>query len=436
MATATRPSAAPASAPAIVDDAVRSIVAELDAEAAFGGLADARGQVPLLHSCGVEPERFAALVLRTGRGLGGRVLGESRAFALSDYQRARSITREYMAAITDEGLRGMACVPIPGEDGVGGLLYVASRERGAPGDRLVRAVERVAVVAAARIRERGAHEQEQRRILDHQRRTMAGAVQDAVSRQLLFIGQAARHAEISGDPTLALRGIRRAADAAQRGLRDLWAPAADRATGSLRVLLVDGHPLIRRGLRATVEDALGAAVIDEAATIDEALELARRAAPDLVLLDPGAPGDLPAAFACAELRALRPTTRIALLTSELPAAELRACLDAGACSCLRPDGDPQRLADGLRRTLDGEPVRDALPAVADAPAAAAAGPHLTPRERQVLTLLAEGCSNRQIAERLVLSEPTVKGHVGRLLAKLGARSRLQVVVRAAELGLR
>lgn len=435
MATATR-SPGGFAAPSIVDDAVRTIVADLDAEAAFAGLADERGEVPLLHSCGVEPKRFAALTLRTGRGLGGRVLGESRAFSVADYPNAPSITRDYVGAINAEGLHGIACVPIPGENGVGGLLYVASRERGAPGDRLVDAVERVAAVTAARIRERVAHERERQRFLDHERRTMAGAVQDAVARQLLFIGQAARHAELTGDAALALRGIRRAADAAQRGLRDLWAPG-ERALTTLRVLLVDGHPMIRRGLRATVEDALGPAVIDEAATVEEALELARRAAPDLVLLDPRAPGDLPAAFACAELRALRPTTRVALVGSAASAAELRACLDAGACSCLRLDGDPLRLAEALRRTLDGEQVLDdapdPTPVADDQPAG---GPHLTPREHQVLTLLAEGCSNRQIAERLVLSEPTVKGHVGRLLAKLGARSRLQVVVRASELGLR
>ncbi len=228
---------APASPSAIVDDAVRTATRRFGAELAFGGLRAEAGTVPLLSSARVRAERFARLAPEVGRGLGGRVLERARPCAVDDYGTSSLITHDFVEPIGQEGLRGLACVPIADPTGIVGLLYVGSRRPGAPPDRQLDALARLADDAALRI---------------------------------------------------------------------------------------------------------------NAARID-ALE-----------------------------------------------AELR-----------------------LRRGQD----------------AAVRGPRLTRREQDVLTLLADGCSNREIAERLVVSESTVKGHVGRLMEKLDAASRLHVVARAGRLGL-
>lgn len=223
---------------AIIDDAVRAATSRFGAELAFGGLRAADGTVPLRSSSRVAADRFARLAPDVGRGLGGRVLQRREACVLDDYGASSLITRDFAGPIGQEGLRGVGCVPIIDPTGVVGLLYAGSRRPGAPPDRLLDALSRLADDAALRL---------------------------------------------------------------------------------------------------------------NAARID-ALE-----------------------------------------------AELR-----------------------LRR---GE-----SPAAAD-------GPQLTRRELEVLELLADGHSNQQIAARLVVAESTVKGHVGNLMSKLDASSRLHVVARAGRLGL-
>lgn len=136
---------------AIVDDAVRSATSRFGAELAFGGLRADDGTVPLLSSSRVAADRFARLAPNAGRGLGGRVLERRQGCALDDYGSSSLITHDFAGPIGQEGLRGVGCVPIVDPTGVVGLLYVGSRRPGAPPDRLLDALVRLADDAALRL---------------------------------------------------------------------------------------------------------------------------------------------------------------------------------------------------------------------------------------------------------------------------------------------
>lgn len=208
----------------------------------------------------------------------------------------------------------------------------------------------------------------------------------------------------------------------------------------MRALIADDHPLARRGLAALLREDVGVEEVLEADGSSGALALARAQRPDLVLLDMHMPGSLPARELCAQLRGLLPDASLIVVTAFDRTSEIRDCLLAGANGCLLKDTAEVDLAQSVLSVIAGETAIDAR--IAQRIAAEAVGgaprsgrPHLTSREREVLGLLAEGCSNRRIAERLVISETTVKGHVSSLLEKLGASSRLEVVVRASHAGL-
>ncbi|MFA4926922.1 MAG: LuxR C-terminal-related transcriptional regulator [Patulibacter sp.] len=142
---------APLSPSAIVDDAVRAATSRFGAELAFGGLRSADGTVPLLSSARVAADRFARLAPDAGRGLGGRVLERRQACSIDDYGASSLITHDFAGPIGQEGLRGVGCVPIIDPTGVVGLLYVGSRRPGAPPDRLLDALVRLADDAAQRL---------------------------------------------------------------------------------------------------------------------------------------------------------------------------------------------------------------------------------------------------------------------------------------------
>jgi DNA-binding NarL/FixJ family response regulator len=204
-------------------------------------------------------------------------------------------------------------------------------------------------------------------------------------------------------------------------------------------LIVDDHPLARRGLAAIVREGLRVSEILEADAPAVALTLARARQPDLVLADMHLADSVPARELVQQLRAALPRTKIVLVTAFDRVAEIRDCLQAGANGCLLKDTAELDLAAALRAMLDGQTFIDpriaqklALELVA---APGDGGVHLTPREREVLALLAEGCSNRVIGERLTISETTVKGYVSSLLEKLDARSRLEAVAHASKAGL-
>lgn len=206
----------------------------------------------------------------------------------------------------------------------------------------------------------------------------------------------------------------------------------------VRLLIVDDHSVARRGIQTLAEGALDVSAVTHADTEDGVLEAAMKGLPDLVVLDLRVPGVNPARL-CGLLRARRPEAKIVLFTAFEDLQAIRACIAAGARGCILKDATDVDVGNALCKVLDGEIVFD--PRIADDMArdytASLQGGklELTERELEVLTLLADGLSNRAISGRLHLAESTVKGYVAALLEKLGVESRLQAVVQAHRNGL-
>jgi two-component system, NarL family, nitrate/nitrite response regulator NarL len=198
----------------------------------------------------------------------------------------------------------------------------------------------------------------------------------------------------------------------------------------LRVLVVSADPLVRGGLAALLGAAPGIAVAGQTAPGPEAQAALRRSAPEVVAFDLGS-GD---AFA-APLRDLAVRLPVvALLSAEAQGAE---ALAAGARGALFRDAPAERVAVALHAAAQGLVALDAglAPTVVRPAPSGALDEPLTPREMEVLGLLAEGLANKVIAARLGVSEHTAKFHVNAILGKLGADSRSEAIVRAARLGL-
>ena len=206
----------------------------------------------------------------------------------------------------------------------------------------------------------------------------------------------------------------------------------------MKILVIDDHPVARRGLQALAEQAFAATVATQVATGKHALAHATADPPDLIVLDLRMPGEN-APNLCAQLLARAPSARLVVFTAYGKLEEIRACLAAGAHGCLLKDASEANIEKALVRIMAGETIID--PRIANGLAVeysrALRGDtmQLTSREREVLKLLAEGLSNRAIADRLVLAESTVKGHVATLRQKLQATSRLHAVIQADRHGL-
>ena len=200
---------------------------------------------------------------------------------------------------------------------------------------------------------------------------------------------------------------------------------------AIRVLLVDDHAVVREGLRAFLALQDGIDVVGEAGNGDEAVQLAARLAPDVVLLDLVMPaGD--GLSAIHRLRVTTPKARVLVLTSYADDSQIFAATAAGAAGYLLKDVDPGELAAGIRDVHAGRPALH--PSVAarlmrGAETSAGAGT-LTARERDVLALVVAGLANKQIAGRLGIGEKTVKTHLSRVLSKLGVEDRPQAAVLA------
>ena len=239
--------------------------------------------------------------------------------------------------------------------------------------------------------------------------------------------------------------------------------AGERANGThdagaaVPTLLVDDHPVVRAGLRAFLERHAGLRIVGEADGLAQARAWLRRVAggrrdgttggtparapsgppepPQLVILDlklhDGTGTEL-----IPDVRRAAPQARILILSSFPEEDAVRAAMRAGAHGWLDKQQDPSALADAVRAALRGE-----LPMAAEAVRALAAPPRsdpfqeLTPRERQVLDGIANGLSNREIAQRLGVREKTVKTHAGHLYAKLGVERRTQAALLAMEHGV-
>jgi DNA-binding NarL/FixJ family response regulator len=219
------------------------------------------------------------------------------------------------------------------------------------------------------------------------------------------------------------------------------------APEGIRILVVDDHPVVRQGLRAFLDTRDGMAVVGEAGDGETAVAEAARLQPDVILMDllmPGTDG----LTAIARIRAADPAARILVLTSFSSADQVVPAVRAGAAGYLLKDAAPEEVEAAVRAVHRGESRLDpqvtaTVLAEVAAPAAGAGAPgpderalaHLTPREREVLALLARGLTNAQLARELVVSEKTVKTHVSSILAKLRLADRTQAALFAARLGL-
>jgi DNA-binding NarL/FixJ family response regulator len=211
----------------------------------------------------------------------------------------------------------------------------------------------------------------------------------------------------------------------------------------IRVLLADDQALVRAGFRLILGAEPGIEVVGEAADGREAIALARRLDPDVVLMDIRMPelDGIEATRQIARPDGGRPAVLV-LTTFDLDAYVYEA-LRAGASGFLLKDAPEEQLVIGIRVVAEGGSLF--APAVTRRlierfaggrpPAAPPEVDELTPREAEILTLVARGLSNAEIADRLIVSQHTVKSHVAHILGKLGLRDRVQAVVLAYEAGL-
>ncbi|MFD6727389.1 LuxR C-terminal-related transcriptional regulator [Corynebacterium xerosis] len=214
----------------------------------------------------------------------------------------------------------------------------------------------------------------------------------------------------------------------------------------ITVLLADDHPVVRAGLRAVLETAGDIAVAAEAGSPDDAVRAVSDAldsgAPfDLVLMDlrfgegPGAQGRAGGVDATARIRALPDPPQVLVVTNYSSDADILGAVSAGAVGYLLKDADPAQLVDGVRAAARGETVLSGDVATRLMGRLRDPARTLTARETEVLRLVADGLSNRDIAARLTLTEATVKSHLVHVFTKLGVGSRTAAVARAAELGM-
>jgi NarL family two-component system response regulator LiaR len=204
----------------------------------------------------------------------------------------------------------------------------------------------------------------------------------------------------------------------------------------IRVLIVDDHSVVREGLRMFLGRDPELAVVGEAADGQEAIEQARELHPDVVLMDLLMPG-IDGIAATAAIRRDLPDTEVLALTSVLESASVIGAVKAGAIGYLLKDTQAAELRRAIKAAAIGQvqlAPQAATYLLRQVQAVSASEP-LTERETEVLRLLAQGCANKDIANRLQIVEDTVKVHVRHILAKLGVQSRTQAVLYALRLGL-
>jgi DNA-binding NarL/FixJ family response regulator len=212
----------------------------------------------------------------------------------------------------------------------------------------------------------------------------------------------------------------------------------------VRVLLVDDDDLMRAGLKAVLSSDATIEVVGEASDGRTAVERARTLRPDLVLMDVRMP-DLDGISATRDVLAVSPEVKVVILTTFEEDDYIFGALNAGASGFLLKRTRPEELIGGIHTVAAGDSLlspsvtRRVIDRMASEPAPAVASSKrletLTPREREVLELLARGLSNTEIAASLVVEESTVKTHVKRILMKLRLRDRVQAVIFAYESGV-
>jgi two-component system, NarL family, response regulator DevR len=203
------------------------------------------------------------------------------------------------------------------------------------------------------------------------------------------------------------------------------------------ILIVDDHGLVRDGLRTLLDSQDGLRVVGDARTADEALALARHLLPDVVVLDVHLP-DRDGYEICGEIREFSPNSRILMFSGLADGSALVEAAKAGADGFVSKETDNAEIIDAVRRVAEGAAVLGENSAQAmfrhlrrQKPVSKLSA--LSDREREVLALLAEGLTNREIAARLFISEKTVRNHVSGVLRKLDFRHRTEAALFAAPL---
>lgn len=212
------------------------------------------------------------------------------------------------------------------------------------------------------------------------------------------------------------------------------------STAHIRVLIVDDHQIVRKGIRAVLTETPGFEVVGEAGNGQDALVCAQEMHPDVILMDLLMPV-MDGVEATRRISSSQPQARILVLTSFATDNNVFPAIKAGALGYLLKDSSPAELVRAIRQVHRGEPSLD--PAIARKlmqeiahPAARTPAPDaLTARETNVLGLVAQGMSNQEIADRIMVSEPTVRTHMSRILAKLHLASRTQAALYAVREGL-
>jgi DNA-binding NarL/FixJ family response regulator len=231
-----------------------------------------------------------------------------------------------------------------------------------------------------------------------------------------------------------------------------------------RIIIADDHPLFRSALRTLLEVIEDVEVIAEATDGRETLGLCRRLRPDLVLMDVIMP-EMDGVAATRAIKAELPQTVVLVMTASEDSEHLLSALRVGAGGYVLKSAEPERITEAVRKALEGEfpldqgvskrlllrlsqekqerqeeawvsPVPEApTTQEREATPATAANRELSPREAEVLELIAHGRTNEQIARELLVSTSTVKNHVGQILSKLGASDRTEAAIMAIEMGL-
>ena len=206
----------------------------------------------------------------------------------------------------------------------------------------------------------------------------------------------------------------------------------------IKILLVDDHEVVRMGLRTLLERRDNIAVVGEAGTVEEAVAEARRTEPDVIVMDIRLP-DGSGVDACREIRDERPDTKVIMLTSYADDEAIYGSIMAGASGYLLKQTRGQDLASAIGRVTAGESLLDPgitekvlkrMRELAEGESDDLAA--LTPQERKIIGLIAEGKTNKEIAEDVFLSDKTVKNYVSSILSKLNLRRRSEAAAFIAE----
>ena len=208
--------------------------------------------------------------------------------------------------------------------------------------------------------------------------------------------------------------------------------------GKITILIVDDHEVVRMGLRTLLERRPGFLVVGEAGTVAESIAAARQSQPDVVVMDIRLP-DGSGVEACREIRDERPETKVIMLTSYADEEALYGSIMAGASGYLLKQTRGQSLAEAIDRVARGDSLLD--PAVTDkvlermrqlARGESDELATLSPQERKILALIAEGKTNKEIAQAVFLSDKTVKNYVSSILSKLNLHRRSEAAAFIAE----